>query len=601
MREIPAQRQIPVRVLKRPRPPLETRVQRLATRVEEPNPLIPLIMHTIERGLQGNARQDLSDVDQIFDRAMSQRNVSQEALQQIVNNYRALPEPMRATITAPVALDASKSLTLRDASKIVSGWKKVIRVPKLLIPPQITGLAPVSEYGYKPGEIIKLLGNGFSSDPAANKVILTWKTSPVDEPPQTTDYKTLTPIKASSQELEVKLPVQFGSELFPSVWSGSNFIRVETTWLDSVTKKKQTLVSAKFPFKPYQEPPAPPKYLELARPEIVSLSPGSQLPGRRLLIEGKNIGAAKILKGEGQGTFVDSDYKFSVELIPQEGSKTGVKLTAKILVKSSSNSNGQLEVLLPKNLIPNTYWLNIVAERQPTIVIGSPTGVYKNFEGEVLEGGKYVCRSIAQLYEVRAFHYKVTFKTIHCIDESDPEKSLGANTFHDQIVTFWGIGADTQLWSKNSGKYGGFDDGETQSYRLVDDSVFNTDGSFGEVKVGLAISTFLYEWDEGDIQAAQSVLGLVQDIGKEMGKVPDPTVAAIGQITSMVAQAVSLAVSLLDDGPDPLGQRNLRWSTLDLQTQTDNPQRSFSGQLEFLNSDDEGSYSVTYQVERLEE
>lgn len=597
MREIPAQRQIPVRVLKRPRLPLETRVQRLAAQVEEPNPLIPLIMHTIERGLQGNARQDVSDVDRIFDQAMSQRNVSRETLQQIVNNYRALPEPMRATIAAPIALDASKSLTLRDVSKIVSGWKKVIRVPKLLIPPKITGLAPVSEYGYKPGQTIKLLGNNFSSDPAANKVILSWKTNPVDESPQMGDYATLTPIKASSKELEVKLPNEFGSKVFKGFWTVSDYIRVETTWFDSVTKKSQTLVSAKLPFKTYQEPPAPPKYLELARPEIVSITPGAQLPGRRLLIEGKNIGAAKILKGEGQGTFVDSDYKFSVELIPPENSKKGVKFTAKILVKSSSNSNGQLEVLLPKTLIPNNYWLNIVAERQPTIVIGSPTGVYKNFEGEVLEGGNYVCRSIAQLYEVRAFHYKVTFKTIHCIDESNPEWAGD-----DEIATFWGINADGQGWSKNTAteEYTDFEDGVTQSYRLGDASVFNIDGSFGEVKTALAISTFLYEWDQSDIEAAQGALGLVQDIAKEVSKVPDPTVAIIGQITSMVAQAASLIVSL-SGGNNFLGQKDLRWSTLDLQTQTDNPQRSFSGQLEFLKSDDDGSYSVTYQVERLEE
>lgn len=585
--------EIPSPVLKRPRLPVEVRTQRLAAQVQEPNPLIPLIMHTIERGLQGNARQGVSDVDQVFDRAMAHRNVSRETLQKIVNNYRALPEPIKSRIVAPIAPKPTDAINRRAAADRISKYF-IDQLQKPPAPPKITGFAPPSEYGYKPGQIIKLVGAGFSATPANNKVILSWRAQiGIDQPEEEKDYATLTPLKATVNELEIQLPKKFGEGGI----AGVNYIRVETTkmFLAGISKK---LVSAAVLFKPYTKPSQPPKILVLARPEIDKISPEKQFPGRRVLIEGKNIGAALILKGEGQGTFIDSGKTFSVELVPELNDKAVVKLPAKVLVKSSSSGNGQLEILLPKTLKPDNYWLRLVASSHGLDQIGS--SVVKNFEGEVFEGFNFVCKSIAKQFEVSAFSYKVTFQTLHCIDESDPESTLFVND-HDEIVTYWGINADGISWSKQTGEYGGFDDGTTQSYKPDDASIFKIDGSFGEVKIGLAIATVLYEWDEGDVKAAQGALGLVQDIGNELGKVDNPTVALIGKIVGWVAEAASLIVSWLDDGPDHLGQRDLSWSTLDLQTQTDNPQRSFSGQLQFLNGDDDGSYSVTYKVDRFQE
>jgi len=165
-------------------------------------------------------------------------------------------------------------------------------------------------------------------------------------------------------------------------------------------------------------------------------------------------------------------------------------------------------------------------------------------------------------------------------------------------VTTWVVARDTEVWAKNTGEYGELDDGEEQSYKTGDRTAFMPSGGPGEVKSLLAVSVSLYEWDAGDARAASAVVGFIGDLAKEilnaMGKVE------WAKLVAALTPLVQKVISWLGGNPDALGTRNLTWSALDLLQATDNPQKRFSGKLEFHNSSDTGSYDVTYEVIRVE-
>jgi hypothetical protein len=118
----------------------------------------------------------------------------------------------------------------------------------------------------------------------------------------------------------------------------------------------------------------------------------------------------------------------------------------------------------------------------------------------------------------------------------------------------------------------------------------------GPVARELLISTQLYEWDVGEAQQLNAALGIVSELAQYMlTATGNPEAAvAVGIITPTVQKVVTFLGT-----NDDLGRRDVLWSAADLRRLTDNPERKFTGQLQFANDDATGSYTLTHEVERF--
>jgi hypothetical protein len=73
------------------------RLEMALQKSQEPDTLLPVLMHTIERGLRGSRRSGSSELDRIFDRVIQRHpEVDRRLLQNLVTDYRALPASVRA-------------------------------------------------------------------------------------------------------------------------------------------------------------------------------------------------------------------------------------------------------------------------------------------------------------------------------------------------------------------------------------------------------------------------------------------------------------------------------------------------------------------------
>jgi len=200
------------------------------------------------------------------------------------------------------------------------------------------------------------------------------------------------------------------------------------------------------------------------------------------------------------------------------------------------------------------------------------------------------------LYQVATPQYRVTFDQMKCLDESNPEW-WGS----DEIVTFWAIVADDQVWSKNTGEYGGFDDGDVKSYRSADRRVFPPDATWGRVKHGLVMVTKLYEWDAGDVSAVQDFIGLLGDVGAGLSLASGVGTLAMAAVIEAVAwflgEMIGVIASWFGGDPDYLGTQELSWTSNHLQ-QTLSSGSSRSRTIEFRNSGSTGSYRLDYTISR---
>ncbi|MDW8320543.1 MAG: IPT/TIG domain-containing protein [Armatimonadota bacterium] len=291
-------------------------------------------------------------------------------------------------------------------------------------------------------------------------------------------------------------------------------------------------------------------------PVIDSIAP-SQYPGRKAIITGRNF--QKTSNPMLGVWFLPMDEQPLVNYVMFEGEKAAFTL-------GNVLSDTQMEITIPNTLLPGNY--------QVVTAVG----------GQV---------SNRLVYPVRAYRYQVNFLKLRCVDESDPER-WGS----DEVVTTWVIARDTEAWAKNTGEYGDMDDGDERNYAPGDRVVFLPGAGPGEVKMVLAIGTSLYEWDAGDVKAANQVIGFVADLATRLLNYFG--MKSIGEIVQALKGVVQKLISWLGGDPDHLGTRYIAWTALDLLQATNNPQRRFTGTLQFRNNDDTGSYDVIYEVIRVE-
>lgn len=543
-------------------------VQRLARAVQasqENDPLFGVVMHTIQRGLSLPAGQRNTPLDKAFDEALKRHpGINRQVLQQLVQDYQQLPPQIRAKLSpAGVNLDRIDQpinlQTLRLSPGVASTQRfemprvRAVDITKspppdvlrrlypnqfwVLSTPYVRSIQPArGGQGYDPGQTITLQGKNFESDKTRNSVVVFKEMAGGSFG----ELTRLTPTVCSPTAIELSLP----SNLAP----GRYLLRVDCTRSNGKVEQGNLVML------PVRQPPPP-------APVIQSISPSAQYAGKKVLINGANFLAQTgyawvwFKPMDGQSLLV------SETSCPAAPGEPTVRTNARILNAT------QMELTLPATLLPGHYM----------VVTQTGGGSTSNW---------VEC-------EIRPFRYKVNFLDIHCKDESDPEWAGG-----DEIVTAWVIMADEMAWSKSTGEYTGFDDGDTKNYNPADRSVFLPGAGGGEVKQALAISTTVFEWDAGDAKAASDVIGFIGDLAANILKAFK--MEGIAAVIKMITPLIQKLVAWLGGNPDNLGTRTLAWSALDLLELTNSPQRRYIGELNFDNSDDDGSYRLRYEILRIE-
>jgi hypothetical protein len=512
-------------------------------RLDKENPFIPVLVHAIERRLQGAT--DKSEIDRALEEALQRHPVvSREMLQKFVNDYKQVPEQIRMRIT-PVQLrnlSVTRKLEISTLAAVVRKLSVAERpfpvvqpfiVGKLLplTNPVITRLEPDSHRSYRAGDTIDIIGQRFAPDRSKNRVHIL-----IDFHGEKAPLQTLTPTVATSTGLRVTLP-----KLNP----GQYFLRVESLTKIGDEEKETWKQSNTVDF--FIETPPPPK------PVITRISPSDQYPGRTVIVQGNNFVPGK-----------ETDLVWEPLDFP---TPTGMALAARATVRSTT----ELSVNLPLLVLPGRYAMRVYI---------TGVGISDSF-----------------IYTIKAPKYRVVFTKLKCIDETNPESFMGVDEWaSDEIVTVWVVAADELLWTKQTGEYGDIDDGDERNYSASDRIVFMPNGSAGTVRAALAVATTLYEWDSGDAHAAQEFLGVVGDVANAIASAVG--YGWLGQILDAVFDVIGAVIAWLGGDPDNLGRRDLGWTALELLRRTGTA-KMFNGTLDFRGGD--YHYRLFYEVHRVEE
>jgi len=512
-------------------------------RLDKENPFIPVLVHAIERYLQGAT--DKSEIDKALEDALRRHPVvNREMLQKFVNDYKQVPEQIRMRIT-PVQLRNLGVTRKLEISTLATAVRKlsVAERPSPVIQPVIVGqlrpltnpvitrLEPDSRRSYRAGDTVDIIGQRFAPDRSKNKIHIL-----IDFHGEKAPMQTLTPTIATSTGLRVTLP-----KLNP----GQYYLRVESLTKIGDEEREAWKRSNTIDF--FIETSPPPK------PVITRISPSDQYPGRTVIVQGNNFIPGK-----------ETDLVWEPLDFPPP---TRMALATRATVRSST----ELSVNLPLLVLPGRYAMRVYI---------AGVGISDSF-----------------VYTIKAPKYRVIFTKLKCIDETNPESLFGVNEWaSDEIVTVWVVAADELLWTKQTGEYGDMDDGDEKNYSANDRIVFMPNGGAGTVRAALAVATTLYEWDSGDAHAAQEFLGMVGDVANAIASAVGHE--WLGQILDAVFDVIGTVVAWLGGDPDNLGRQELGWTALELLRRTGTA-KMFSGTLDFQGRD--YHYQLFYEFHRVEE
>lgn len=558
----------------------------------EQNPILPIVVHTIERGLRGST--STGELDKAFANALKKYpRTSKERLQKFVEAYKQLDSNLKAKIVPqtlrnldlsqplppsvyknlpkqPVAI-TPQTVTPRNLSAkgFAAKFKDVfVLPPKTPILTSVTkDLASSTNNEILPeGGIIQ--GQYLSQKPSKNKISIYVRGREIDSHYYPMFFvASIFPEKVvalggtpNQLALFFKLPPNF-SELVETALGGLFFLDFE---LD-VTNLEANLTSERIGFRVFTEPVPPPP--PLPKPEIHGILPLGQTPGKKVIVTGKNF----------------SYYQYPIfSFTPLDGQP----------YENMGLGNGQK--------------INVLSDTQIELTL--PIGWWDDSNpkwGRAIPGGNYsiqIGNSNAFVYNISPCTYKVIFERMHAIDVQDEGLELDP----DEIVTQWVIAADNQAWSKQSRTYKGFLDYglpanvetplNAQPYDATDQSVFRIDGQAGPVEKGLVIRTRLWEWDSDDVASSNQEIGFIGDL-----VVGVLTVTGNGQYAVYVEWGVKVIqwFNSLWAAPDNLGERDLSFSAAALQGKTNNASHSFNGVIQFLNDDETGSYELFYRIVRI--
>jgi len=499
------------------------------------DPVFAALMHSFSGYVHDiPARTELDEL--VHDRVEQSEVLTKELLGELVDRWESVPDRIRHRIVpeefleiprdGEIDLNLLKRLTARAYPRLPmfkppTLWhgRARLRPDRFIMPsaeqPEITSVEPSGPDGgayANLGETFTVKGAHFSSENEANTVVI-YRLKDGEPVSAMTSH----PTSSTSQELKCIAPP------LGSTTPGMH--------------KLQIVVSGRTPSE------AIPFWLtEPAMPAgtITGVTPGSQYPGKKLILNVQGVGANPTV------------WWKSATVAGAEG----------VAVSPSSTllSATQVETTLPIELLrnPGQYWVSV--------------------------GGANQKLSASVPVTVLAYAYSVEFIGMKCIDESDPEW-----WGDDEIVTRWAVVADGQAWSKGSKEYTGFEDGTYRSYDPSDRTVFPPTGGTGTVAEYLSIGTVLFEWDAGDAEAWNKALGAIAGIVEH--------IPVIGNIGSWVLKVVGKIIALFGGDPDNLGQITETFTAEELYHLT-GPAGTAMRSLSFLNDDDTGSYTLTYAIHR---
>jgi hypothetical protein len=542
---------------RKPQPNL-TPVERFEKQVAKnpvENPLVPAIMHSIERYLKGATEDatDLGPIDSIVQNALkSQPSINREMLQTALSNWKAIPERTKNIVTPPelrdlpperklpveglraaldrLTLDSPSSLTIEEDHK-----RKGLPYIQAVFGSSSTAAPAEGMHLLERGKTFTLEGANIPDD--ADKIKIHF-IQPGEEDTQTAPeiVATVSAMRAIKSETSTKVMAQMPS----NIDSGSYKLQVEV-----IGRGKSNPMWAGIS-----------DTLGIPAPQITRISPNAVYPG----------GQATIF-----GSYLPKDAIMGWESLEDKGIKYANKPTQYV-------SGSQLKLTVPQGILPGKYRIAVVAK------------------------GSTVPSNWVNL-NVLAPRYRLEFTKVKCLDESNPEW-----WGDDEILTVWGINADPNYtWIKGTNKkgtknsYENFSDGVEQAYKPEHRWVFPPTfkepyaPKAQEIKRYLVVSTTLWEVDISDAAAWSTALDLMGDLVK--GILEALGYGVIGEIVNFVLDAIANFLNLIGVSPDWLGLKELVWTAVDLQKLTANKQ-SVSGKLDFNNSDADGSYSASYTVYR---
>ena len=515
----------------------ERRFQRALTQFPGEDPLFPVVLHSLERYLDGTT--DLSAVDAIVQEAFRTRpSINRQILSEWVKNWKTTPARVKAqfvppelrslTVAQKLDMDLFQAVLSRQAAEHPSMPKSqpqqqraayiARRLPSGISLPSeaaevksISPAGPDGEYYAYLGQAFTIHGKKFSTLNDENSVLLYQVIDDVAQP-----GLALTPAISSAETLTVVAPNSL--DLAPGLYT-----------LQVAVKGKRTSESLAMYF---YKPPQPAS-------SISQVVPAEQRPGLPVTVNGAGFGENPRVWWQ------------ACDPENQGGEPYGTEATRV--------SDTQIQFRVPDRLVyyPGTYSIAVSGDNQPPSNWATLT--------------------------VLPFQYRVEFQKMICVDESDPEW-----WGDDEIVTKWVIACDDKAWTKGTGEYTGFSDNTQKDYKDSDKVVFPIDGP-GAVRKDLTIGTALFEWDEGDAKAWSEALGAVADIAKAI---------PYGNWISAALKVFGKLVSWFGGDPDPLGQNTRHWTAADLRDGC-NATGSFGGALEFVNGDDVGSYRLLYTIYRV--
>jgi hypothetical protein len=543
------------------------RLEKTAAKVTGESPLLPIMMHTVERMLNGSAAE--TEVDKAVRAAFAKYpRVTREMMQKAVANYKAMPEALRRKLVPGELrnLSAAQKFDMKTLEPVLRryaqsraqmankpnadkslGWNlDYTRLPKIDVTlPWIRGVYGSAGANGKPqtdfdGMALLNRGKGFmldvnniSPELAAQKQLI--KVHFLKTSYQYYDKPTYRTVASVSPKLVSVSPNKVATMILdvpPTLTPGFYQVQVVTAEKGKGNMKKVNVDAKK---------------LRLEGTDVASRYPGSKF----------------MLKGQ----FPFADVDVLLERADEEGYP--IFLIAHNAPESAKPlNNGQAEVTVPQWLLPGKYRI-----------------AYKKSDDSVISNWVD--------FTVRAPLYRVQFTKIRCLDESDPEVD------GDEPWTMWGGSADpNHVWTKSSGEYTDFGDGVEVSFKPQHQWILMPNGNQLPIHKYLSISTTLWEWDAGDAQTANELLQAIGDaaaaIGNAIGGAYGPI---IGEIANIVFDFIGFIVELFGGEPDFLGTKTLAWTAAELQQLTAGKQQT-SGKLEFLNSDDDGSYRLSYIIHR---
>jgi len=511
-----------------------------------------------------------NDVDQEFQQALAQHpRVSREMLAKFVKDFNAVPmavkqkafvaESLQGPRLAPVTRVAAKSAIVKslppvrqaELQRLEAQQVQAASMPQAqprqaqttlqhaqvpaqqfqVAPPTLTEITPAAGPNGYQVGSVIAIKGTNFRSGANNNRVEFWQTAN-PPPPPAAPPASADAHAATTRQVNVRIPADLSS--------GAYHVRV------FIKDSSPPRYSNALPITIYQPAPRPPD------PAITAITPDGLEPGKPISISGQNFEPGKL-------------HKAYWNRRDQDG-------IAEALV---TDCQAQTSTLI-RTTVP---------------YIGQP-GMW---DVKVRVMDDFVRMSPPYAYQVATPSYRLTFNTIKCLDESNPEW-WGS----DEIVTFWGIVADDRVWKKNTDEYGGFDDGDEKPYKTSDQRVFPVDANWGNVKYGLVVVTDLYEWDAGDVDAVQDFIGLLGDVGAGLSLAGLGT-AALAVIIEAVAwflkTIIGAIVSWFGGDPDHLGTQDLNWTYRSLQ-QMLSPGASDSHSIRFENGGSTGSYRLGYTISR---